>query len=137
MKFYLVAVLGLSALFTGAPSDAIIGEYWAEDKSGKIAIFKCDEQYCGRISWQADRRKDTKNPDPNKRDQEVIGTQFLNNFQYRAADKTWEGGTIYSVDDGKTYQGKLWLEDRGKTLKMRGFIGFSLVGKTATFKRVD
>lgn len=137
MKFYWIALLGLLPFFESASSDAILGEYWAADKTGKIAIVKCGDKYCGRISWQANNRKDTKNPDKAKRERDIIGIQFLNDFAYNADDKIWEGGTVYSIDDGKTYKGKMWMEDNGQTLKMRGFIGFSALGKTATFNRIN
>ncbi|MEM6631802.1 MAG: DUF2147 domain-containing protein [Bacteroidota bacterium] len=137
MKFYLIIIFSLATLLNRAPSDAIIGEYWAEDKSGKIAVFKCENKYCGRIIWRKENGKDTKNPDERKRDRDIVGSQFLHDFQYNADEKIWDGGSLYSFDDGNTYKGKMWLEDSGKTLKMRGYIGFSLMGKTATFKRVN
>ena len=62
-----------------AQSDAIIGEYWTEDKTGKIAIYKCKSKYCGRISWRKDNRKDHENPDKSKRNRNVIGIEFLSN----------------------------------------------------------
>lgn len=137
MKFYIIILLGLSTLFKTSPSDAIIGEYWAEDRTGKIAVFKCENKYCGRIIWRQEDRKDTENPDVSKRNQNVVGTQFLRGFAYDEDEKIWEGGTVYSIDDGNTYKGKMWLEDKGATLKMRGYIGFSLMGKTASFQRAN
>ncbi|MEL6253441.1 MAG: DUF2147 domain-containing protein [Bacteroidota bacterium] len=136
MKLYFIVMLSVMTLFKTSPSDAIIGEYWAEDKKGKIAVFKCGDKYCGRIIWREEDRKDTENPDETKRSRNVVGAQFLNNFAYDADEEIWDGGTVYSIDDGNTYKGKIWLEDNGATLKMRGFIGFSLIGKTASFKRV-
>ncbi len=137
MNFCVFIMLGLSTFFKASPSDAILGEYWAEDKTGKIEIIKCGHKYCGRLIWKDRNRKDTKNPDKAKRDRSIVGIQFLNDFVYDADDNIWDGGTVYSIDNGKTYKGKLWLEDNGQTLKMRGFIGFSLIGKTAAFKRIN
>ena len=137
MKLYIILVLSTIILYKTSSSDAILGQYWAEDKTGKIAIVKCGDKYCGRLIWKDEDRKDTKNPDKEKRERSIIGIQFLNDFKYNSNEKTYEGGTVYSIDDGKTYSGKMWLEDSGKTLKMRGFIGFSLIGKTAVFQRID
>lgn len=47
----------------------------------------------------------------------------------------WSGGRILDPAKGKTYKVKLWLEDEN-TLKVRGFIGFSLIGRTQTWERV-
>ena len=136
MKFYIIIMFSLITIFDNAPSDAVIGEYWTENKTGKIAIFKCDNKYCGRITWRKDNRKDVENPDKKKRSRNVVGVQFLNNFEYNIEDKIWSGGTVYSIDNGNTYKGKIWLEDNGGILKMRGFIGFAFIGRTATLKRV-
>ncbi len=136
MKLYFILMFSVITLFDNSPSDAIVGEYWTENNSGKIAIFKCDNKYCGRITWRKDNRKDDENPDKTKRGRNVVGIQFLNDFEYSSDDDIWLGGTVYSIDNGNTYEGKIWLECNGETLKMRGFIGFSFLGRTATLKRV-
>ena len=136
MQLFIVLMFSLISLSANSPSDAIIGEYWTENKTGKIAIFKCDYKYCGRIIWRKDSRKDVENPDKTKRNRNVVGIQFLNDFEFSKADNTWLGGTVYSIDNGNTYKGKIWLENNGETLKMRGFIGFSFIGRTATLHRV-
>ncbi|MEM6806911.1 MAG: DUF2147 domain-containing protein [Bacteroidota bacterium] len=137
MKLHFIMMLSFMNLFSTSPSDAIVGQYWSEDKSGKIAVFKCENKYCGKIIWQKENRKDTENPDKKMRNRDIIGLQFLNDFSYDADEKEWIGGNVYSIDNGNTYEGKMWLEDNGKILKMRGFVGISLMGKTATFKRAN
>ena len=137
MRLYIILMFSLITIFGNSPSDAIIGEYWTENKTGKIAIFKCENKYCGRIIWRKDNRKDVENPDKTKRSRNVVGVQFLNDFEYSNDESIWLGGTVYSIDNGNTYKGKIWLENNGKTLKMRGFIGFSFIGRTATLKRVN
>lgn len=47
----------------------------------------------------------------------------------------WNGGKILDPVNGKYYQCYLTLEDHNK-LKVRGYIGFSLFGRTQYFKRV-
>jgi len=136
MKLYTILLASLLAMFRGSPSDKIIGEYWTEDKTGKIMIYQCNDKYCGRISWRLDNRKDVKNPDSAKRNRNVVGIQFLKDFAYDAAENIWSGGTVYSIDNGYTYNGRMWLENNGASLKMRGYIGFSFLGRTATLSRV-
>lgn len=120
-----------------APADAVLGEYWNEEKDGKFAIYKCGEAYCGKIVWRAEVQKDIENPDPKLRDRNIIGVEFIKNFKYQKNKKQWTGGTVYSFDNGNTYKGKMWLENNGETLKMRGYIGVSLIGRTASFERVE
>jgi uncharacterized protein (DUF2147 family) len=48
----------------------------------------------------------------------------------------WSGGTIYNPDDGKTYSCKLTMMDP-KTMKVRGYFGISILGKTQIWNRVE
>jgi uncharacterized protein (DUF2147 family) len=42
-------------------------------------------------------------------------------------------GSIYDTDNGKTYSCKMTLDN--DTLKVRGFVGISLFGRTTVWKR--
>jgi uncharacterized protein (DUF2147 family) len=63
----------------------------------------------------------------------IIGMVILRGLE-RDGDK-WTGGSIMDPENGKTYKCKLELEDGGKVLKVRGFIGFSLLGRTQRWPR--
>jgi uncharacterized protein (DUF2147 family) len=45
-------------------------------------------------------------------------------------DEEWNGGTIYDTKNGKTYRCYLKF-DSPLILKLRGYIGFSLLGRTS------
>lgn len=47
----------------------------------------------------------------------------------------WTGGTIIDPESGKTYKCKMYLKDGGQKLVVRGYIGFSLVGRSQTWNR--
>ncbi len=49
-------------------------------------------------------------------------------------DGKWSGGFIYDPNSGKTDHCKLKLKDRN-TLKLRGYIGISLLGRTDIWTR--
>ncbi|MFZ5907440.1 MAG: DUF2147 domain-containing protein [Nitrospirota bacterium] len=51
----------------------------------------------------------------------------------KSGEDQWEGGKIYDPQNGKTYSCKIKLE--GQKLRVRGFIGFSLLGRTAVWTR--
>jgi uncharacterized protein (DUF2147 family) len=48
----------------------------------------------------------------------------------------WIGGTILDPANGKEYQCRLTLEGDSE-LNVRGFIGFSFIGRTQRWKRMD
>jgi uncharacterized protein (DUF2147 family) len=62
----------------------------------------------------------------------IPGPPLLWGFKYKGANK-WEGGKIYDPNNGKTYSCKMTLE--GNTLKVRGFVGISLLGRTTIWTR--
>lgn len=47
----------------------------------------------------------------------------------------WEGGKILDPAKGKVYSVKLTPIDGGEKLEVRGFVGFSLLGRTQTWVR--
>ena len=51
-------------------------------------------------------------------------------------DDVWEEGTILDPKSGKVYDCYINLED-GNTLKVRGYLGFSFLGRTQIWKRKD
>jgi len=48
----------------------------------------------------------------------------------------WKGGHVLDPKSGKTYKVKLHLIDHGKKLKLRGYVGISLFGRTQVWRRV-
>ena len=47
----------------------------------------------------------------------------------------WSGGSILDPANGKTHKCQLSVEDGGRKLKVRGFIGVSLLGRTQYWLR--
>ncbi|MFV1996574.1 MAG: DUF2147 domain-containing protein [Acidiferrobacterales bacterium] len=142
----------LIALFVTAPVgateyDGILGQWTTAEGKSRIVLSKCDAGLCGEIVWlkvpvyPADDEKgmagkpkvDRENPDPALRNNPTVGLQVLRGFTTRR-DNVWEDGTVYDPDNGKTYKAKLALENE-KTLKVRGFIGFSWIGRTSVWTR--
>lgn len=48
----------------------------------------------------------------------------------------WNGGHVLDPSSGKVYKVKLNLVDGGQKLKVRGYMGFSLFGRTQVWHRV-
>ena len=49
----------------------------------------------------------------------------------------WSGGEILDPENGKTYKCKVWLEDKGRKLHVRGYIGVSVLGRTQVWMREE
>ena len=138
-RFGAPALLALLLLSGGAATaqeaDAILGTYLNEKQTAHIEIFKRGGAYFGRIIWHKENRKDYKNPDPALQDRPLVGMVFLTDFVYDPEEKEWDSGEVYAPDDGKTYSGYLWLEDG--VLKMRGYVGIPLFGRTAVMTPLE
>ena len=78
--------------------------------------------------------KDENNPDPALRERPLTGLELFTNFSYDG-DGRWSGGTIYDPNSGKTYRCIItWVD--ADTLKVRGYIGVPMLGRTETWTRV-
>ena len=67
------------------------------------------------------------------KNQRIMGMIIIRNFHPDGDD--WVGGTVVDPENGKEYKGKIWAIGKDK-LGMRGFVGISLIGRTATWTRV-
>ena len=63
----------------------------------------------------------------------VIGMRIL--WDLQKDGDMWSGGTILDPSNGKTYKCLVSVEDGGTKLKVRGFIGISLLGRTQYWLR--
>jgi uncharacterized protein (DUF2147 family) len=115
---------------------------WMESKKQKVAVLieDCDDRLCGRIYWLKKPltsdgliKRDPRNPDAALRDRPLCGLQTLSGFR-RVNKNTWSEGQIYNPKDGRTFSSTIKLEDDG-SLKIRGYVGVSLFGKTLIWQR--
>jgi uncharacterized protein (DUF2147 family) len=115
-------------------ADDVMGEWLMPQKDGRVLIYKSNNKYFGKISWTNGAQKyDDKNPDKNKRKKELIGLVILQNFVFDKED-TWEDGKIYDPREGKTYSCTMSMPNKNQ-LKVRGYIGISLIGRTENWSR--
>ncbi|HOC70569.1 MAG: hypothetical protein BWX80_01074 [Candidatus Hydrogenedentes bacterium ADurb.Bin101] len=145
LMLIVVLLLGTGAFAEEDNGDAILGKWVTEEGKGHVEIYKEGGKYSGKIVWLKEPnypegdpeagkpRHDLNNPDASKRDQPIIGLVVLRDFTY-TGDKTWKKGTIYDPENGKTYKCTITLAGDG-SLKVRGFIGVSLIGRTSVWTR--
>lgn len=142
--FFMALLIASSSSFTTDvnPANAIVGKWLTSgDDNAKIEIFESNAKYYGKIVWlkrpirEGAPAVDKKNPDANKRKNPLIGLQIISGFEYNAEDRIWENGKIYDPKSGKTYSCNIRKE--GNELKVRGYIGFSLIGRTETWTKTN
>ena len=131
-------LLGAGVLFAANPDD-IVGQWYTAEGTSVVEIYKCNELYCGKVVWlknpkteDGKEKTDMKNPDESKRERRIMGLEILSGFRYQG-ENAWEKGKIYDPKNGKTYSCKMKLE--GSELKVRGYVGVSLLGRTTVWTR--
>jgi uncharacterized protein (DUF2147 family) len=70
-----------------------------------------------------------------RKDQPINGMTIVEGVKKNADEPYWDGGTILDPNNGKTYKVRLTPKDGGKTLEVRGFIGF--LYRNQTWQRVE
>ena len=73
-----------------------------------------------------------------RKDQPINGMAILTGLRAAGGDpRTWEGGEILDPDSGSVYRARVRLDESGRLLEVRGFIGVSLFGRTQTWQRAE
>lgn len=127
---------------SAADKDAILGTWMVGSQKAKVQIYKKDNKYFGKIVWlknptyeNGTPKLDKHNSEASERTKPLMGLNMLKDFSY-VSDNTWEDGTIYDPENGKEYSCIIKMKDNN-TIDVRGYIGFSLMGRTDTWKRVS
>ena len=116
--------------------DDVLGNWLNEERTAKVQIYKEGNKYFGKIIWLKDPldiasgkpRTDNLNPDPKLKIGPLLGLVMLKNFVFDGDDE-WSDGSIYDPKNGKTY--KCYIKfDNPQMLKIRGYTGVSLLGRT-------
>lgn len=71
-----------------------------------------------------------------KKDQPITGMVIMWDVTNTGNNK-WSGGKILDPKKGKTYKVKLSLAKKGQELKVRGYIGSPILGRTQVWERVN
>ncbi len=127
-------LLGFST--TSTPS-SLTGDWLTSNKS-VVRVFNCSgQQLCAKVVTVGPKNEpqtDVNNPDSSLRSRAIcgltIGTAFTPDGDQSAKD-----GKIYDPESGKTYSAQ--MEASGNELKLRGYVGISLLGRTETWHRTE
>ncbi|GAA3947815.1 DUF2147 domain-containing protein [Hymenobacter algoricola] len=117
---------------------------WADD-SGEthIEIYRCGERLCGRLVWLREpqdpntgyAKLDRRNPVADKRARPLQNLVVLQDLRYNPDAERWEDGQIYDPGSGRTYSCYVSLTGKDR-LEVKGYIGFSLIGRSHYWARV-
>lgn len=114
-----------------------------DDETGKpssiIEIFKVGDVFKGKIIKLIDPDEPTPtcNKCPGEKlDKPVLGLEIIWGMKETKPNQEWGGGEILDPRKGKSYKCRMHLIADGRKLNVRGYIGFSLLGRTQTWMRV-
>jgi len=139
------ALLGL-ALFGLSASDRSAGQtpvgLWrtVDDKTGQprsiVRIWEENGHFFGRVEQslnpaRAGRRCDKCTDE--RKDQLIVGMLIIRGLEKKGDE--YSGGDILDPDNGKVYRCKLEVQEHGKLLSVRGYLGASLFGRSQKWTR--
>ncbi|MCE2869924.1 MAG: DUF2147 domain-containing protein [Oxalobacteraceae bacterium] len=115
-----------------------------DDKTGKekslVRITEVNGEFRGTIEKLFREPNEDQTPNcekctGDKKNKPVLGMIIMTGL--KTDGEMYTGGEILDPANGKTYKCKVWLEDKGKKLNVRGFIGMALLGRTQVWIREE
>jgi uncharacterized protein (DUF2147 family) len=113
-----------------------------DDATGRVESLVVIREEHGKLYGQIEKLidPDPRDPDPRcvhcegvTKDKPLIGLRIL--WDLRKDGQQWSGGKVLDPDSGKVYRCYIAVEGGGKKLRVRGFVGFSLLGRTQYWLR--
>jgi len=122
-------------------NDPIVGKWkTVDDETGEaksvVEIFKKpDGKYYGNIHKLLAKPENDKcaKCTGDRKDKPLLGLEIIRGLSKKGNEFT--GGNITDPKNGKTY--KCTITRSGDKLNVRGYVGFSLLGRTQTWHKVD
>ena len=138
--FVLISLLSFfTSRSVAQEANTILGTWLTSSKEAKVEITQSGDLYFGKISWLKEPNNpdgtpkiDIENDDESLRSTPILGYQILKSFKWD--DGKWEDGTIYDPKNGNTYDCVIESPEKN-VLEVRGYIGFSVFGRTETWTR--
>lgn len=113
-----------------------------DDNSGKaksyVTIFEENGKLSGKVTRILDPSKQDTICDQCQgalKDQKIQGMTILWGMEKQGSK--YDDGKIVDPESGKVYSANMKLLEDGQKLEVRGYIGFSLIGRSQTWERVE
>ena len=137
----LTLLCAVSSVFAFAQTNAdVVGEWYNAEKDAIITLFEDGKTISGKITWMkfpndenGNPKTDPLNPVEELRARPRMGMVMMSGFAH-IEGKVWDNGKLYDPKKGKTYSGMVTLTDKN-TLDLRGYWGFSFIGRSSTWTR--
>ena len=120
---------------------SILGEWETFDdktkeKKAVVLIYEDNKQYFAKIveSYTSEDGAICESCKGKKKGEPIMGLVIIENISKKGDE--YRGGTILDPENGKVYKCYLELVEKNK-LKVRGFLGFSLLGRTQYWMRKE
>jgi len=149
----LIAILAATAAMpASAQGPSVMGIWLTASKAAEVRLSPCSDPahgpVCGQVVKLIDPKDangkpmvpeevtDAHNADASLRGRRVLGMVLLYNFSKTGDSNSFESGTIYNGENGKTYKANISLQPDG-TLRLRGYVGTPMFGETQIWTRVQ
>lgn len=136
--------LGLAGAPAAQAADATPVGTWKtiDDATGKAKSLVEISESGGQLHGKVVKLFNPSKPNPTcekcegeRKDQPIMGMEIL--WGLKKDGDAWSGGQILDPEKGKVYGAKLSLADGGQKLKVRGYLGISMLGRTQTWLREE
>lgn len=148
-KLIILAVIAMTLGATGvalcAHAHAPVGLWKTiDDESGEptsyVRMWLDNGELFGKVEKVI--RQPGEDPNPkctkcigDKKGQAIQGMTIISGL--RQNGDVWSGGHILDPDNGHVYQCQIKIEDGGRQLTVRGYIGLSLIGRSQIWHRAE
>jgi uncharacterized protein (DUF2147 family) len=144
---FAVIVFFLTAPVNSIGTDNVLGLWKTNEDRSRVELYKCGDKICGKVAWLREPKftrskdgpvgevkQDLRNPDVALQKRPILGLQVIEGMVYMG-DNTWENGMCYDPQSGNSYRCKMRLVAPDR-IDLRGYIGFSFIGRTYTLMRL-
>jgi uncharacterized protein (DUF2147 family) len=105
---------------------------------GVIRLYEQNGEIFGRVEASLDPREASEvcsKCEDDRRNKPVIGMVVIRHMTRHG--KEYSGGDILDPDTGWIYRCRFTLQDGGRALIVRGFLGLALFGRSQTWYRIE
>lgn len=141
-KLAIFSLFFIVSMFDNGYSQSVVGKWKTiDDDTGEaksvVEIYENNGKIYGKVVQILDKSKEGKLCDKcegSKKNKPVKGLVIIEGLKKN--DSAWDGGTILDPTKGKEYKCSITLDGKNK-LKVRGYVGFSLLGRTQYWTRAE
>ncbi len=137
----LFALLALVISLNAQKATAILGKWSTENGKSVVEIYQQNGVFYGKmielknpIDPDTGKPKlDKENPEAKLKSRPLLGLVIMTGIKFES-DNYWGGGEIYDPESGNTYSCRLKMNGNDQ-IDMRGYMGFSLIGRSTIWTR--